>query len=70
MSTFNFKQISGGYTPRPPLKGEGRGEGKERRGRGKGGEAPQFTFLATPLQLLTDFQKSFTGRFLDKFAVQ
>jgi len=34
MSTFNFKIFSGGYTPGPPLKGEGK-----RRG-GKGGEAP------------------------------
>jgi len=50
--TFNFKKISGGYTPVTPLKGrgEGRGEGKGRRGKGQGrGAPPQFTFLATPL---------------------
>jgi len=39
-STFNLKK-SGGYTPGPPLKGGVEG--------GKGREAPQFTFLATPL---------------------
>jgi len=36
--TFNFKKISGGYTPVTPLKG--RGEGKGRRGKGQGRGAP------------------------------
>jgi len=39
-STFNFKKISGGYTPGTPLKGEERGEGKGRGERGKGGTPP------------------------------
>jgi len=36
-STFNFKKISGGYTPDPLKRGRGgRGEGEEREGAREG----------------------------------
>jgi len=38
--TFNFKKNFGGYTPGPPLKGDGREEGKGAEGGGKGGDPP------------------------------
>jgi len=41
-NTFNFKKISGGYTPGLPLKGggEGRGEREEREGAREGRPPP------------------------------
>jgi len=56
-STFNFKQISGGYTPGPPLKGGGRGTGGEEGARDG---RPPIHILVSSLTDVKMFLKSAT----------
>jgi len=50
---LQFQKIFRGLYPGPSLKGGGEGDGKGRTAKEQGRVGPQFTFLATPLNVAT-----------------